>query len=56
LAEIPWPEGCLVTTLRRGWNVMIPRGNTRLEKGDRLVLIAEKNAESTIRQLVEGQK
>lgn len=39
--DLKIPEGCLITWLRRGEEVIVPRGNTVLQEGDRLTLIGE---------------
>jgi APA family basic amino acid/polyamine antiporter len=41
IREIPIPEGCLVTWLRRGEEVFIPRGSTVINEGDKLTVIGE---------------
>ncbi len=37
--EISFPEGCLVAIIRRGDEVIVPRGSTVLHEGDRLTVI-----------------
>ena len=41
LKEIPLPEGTLIALVRRGPEVVIPRGATVLQRGDRLTIIGE---------------
>ena len=41
LKDIPLPEGTLIALVRRGPDVVIPRGATVLERGDRLTIIGE---------------
>ena len=41
LKDIPMPEGTLIALVRRGPEVVIPRGATVLERGDRLTIIGE---------------
>ena len=41
LKEILLPEGTLIALVRRGPDVVIPRGATVLERGDRLTIIGE---------------
>ena len=41
LKDIPLPEGTLIALVRRGPAVVIPRGATVLERGDRLTIIGE---------------
>ena len=50
LFELGLPDGCLVAAIRRRNTTMIPRGATRLEKGDRLLLFGEPQALNTIRK------
>lgn len=54
MAEISWPESCLVASVRRGWNLIIPHGDTKLKRGDRLAVVVEQEDEGTVRRLVEG--
>ncbi len=44
LREIDLPEGSLVAMLRRGDDVIVPRGRTVLHAGDRLTIIGEPDA------------
>jgi len=39
--ELSIPQGCLITWVRRGPEVLIPRGSTVIEDGDRLTVIGE---------------
>jgi amino acid transporter/mannitol/fructose-specific phosphotransferase system IIA component (Ntr-type) len=39
IREISFPEGCLVAIVRRGDEVIVPRGSTVLHEGDRLTVI-----------------
>ena len=41
LKDIPLPEGTLIALILRGAEVVIPRGATVLERGDRLTIIGE---------------
>lgn len=41
LRELSLPEGCLVATIRRGGRTLVPRGHTRLEEGDRVLIFGE---------------
>jgi CIC family chloride channel protein len=44
LKEIPFPAGVTVVSIRRGLQVMVPDGNTRLGAGDRLTVFARPGA------------
>lgn len=39
LSELKIPEGCLVAWLKRNDEVTVPRGNTEIQRGDRLTII-----------------
>jgi hypothetical protein len=41
LRELALPEGCLVAAVRREGKTLVPRGHTRLEEGDRLLVFGE---------------
>lgn len=41
LRDIPFPPGCLVASVRRGDQIEVPNGETRLQAGDVLTLVAE---------------
>ena len=41
LKEVHMPEGTLIALVRRGPEVIVPRGHTVLNKGDRLTIIGE---------------
>ncbi len=41
LRDVSLPEGTLIALVRRGHDVVIPRGATVLERGDRLTIIGE---------------
>jgi amino acid transporter/mannitol/fructose-specific phosphotransferase system IIA component (Ntr-type) len=51
LRELRFPEGCLVALLRRGERVIVPRGTTQLEEGDRLTIIGEVEGMREVRKL-----
>lgn len=50
LRELAIPDGCTVVSIRRGHDVIIPRGNTELLAGDVLTVFAQPDARG---QLVE---
>jgi CIC family chloride channel protein len=49
--EIPFPQGCIIASVRRGGQVFIPRGETRLLAGDALVVVAEGAARTEAQRL-----
>jgi CIC family chloride channel protein len=51
VGEIAWPRECVIATLRRGTQVLIPHGDTLLKPGDVLVAVAEGAARAELRRL-----
>ncbi|MBI3174091.1 MAG: chloride channel protein [Chloroflexi bacterium] len=49
--EIAFPQGCIIASVRRGGQVFIPRGETRLLAGDVLVVVAEGAARTEAQRL-----
>lgn len=41
IKEIDWPEDCLIASLRRGRQTIIPNGDTQLSAGDIMVIVAD---------------
>jgi chloride channel protein, CIC family len=54
VGEVSWPRECIVATIRRGKRVLIPHGDTLLNAGDELVVIAEEPARTEVRRLCAG--
>ena len=50
LKDLQLPYGSLIALIRRGDRVIIPRGNTVLEAGDRLTIIGEPDALQKLQQ------
>jgi cell volume regulation protein A len=53
LVELALPAGALVVLIRRGQGVIVPSGGTRIEAGDRLLVLAEPDALARLRDRVE---
>jgi CIC family chloride channel protein len=51
VSEVAWPRDCVIATVRRGRQVMIPHGNTVLKVGDVLVAAVEGDAQDGLRRL-----
>ncbi len=51
MKDIPFPPACLIASVRRGREVFIPRGETTLQAGDVLVVVAEGEARQAVLQL-----
>ncbi len=56
ISEIKWPHECVIASLRRGRQVLIPHGDTTLTAGDVLVVVVEGVAREEVRQLCLAQK
>jgi CIC family chloride channel protein len=56
VAQVAWPRDCVVATLRRGRRLLIPRGNTVLQAGDVLAVVAEGEALHTVAALCQTKK
>jgi CIC family chloride channel protein len=52
--DIHWPPGTLVVMVRRGEEQITPAGDTRLEPGDQLTILAPTDEAERVLQLVEG--
>ncbi len=50
LFELGLPDGCLVAAIRRRHSTLVPKGATRLEEGDRLLLFGEPKALTAVRK------
>ena len=55
LRELGLPEGCLVAALRRGGRTLVPRGHTRLEEGDKLLIFGEPEVIAGLYARFEGE-
>jgi amino acid transporter/mannitol/fructose-specific phosphotransferase system IIA component (Ntr-type) len=51
LYEIRIPSGCLIALIRRGGNIIVPKGQTVLEEGDRLTILGDPQAIKEFRKL-----
>ncbi len=56
IRDIPWPEGAILVSIRRGTKVLIPHGNTRVEPGDRLTFFGTGDARIDAGHLMEPTK
>ncbi len=53
VSEVAWPRDCVLASLRRGRQMLLPRGSTVLRAGDVLVAVAEGPARQAMRALCE---
>lgn len=49
--EVAWPHAAVLASVRRGGELLIPHGDTRLQAGDVLVVVAEGEAAGELRRL-----
>ncbi len=56
LSEVAWPRDCVIATIRRGRQVLIPHGDTVLKAGDVLVAVAEGQAREELRRVCLEEK
>jgi len=52
LAELALPRECLLVSIRRGGQTLVPRGETRLLAGDNIVVMTSPSYDETIRALL----
>jgi cell volume regulation protein A len=52
LVDLALPAGALIVLIRRGDDVLVPRGSTQIESGDTLLALAEPEALRCIRGIV----
>ncbi len=51
IREVAWPPRTIVVSIRRGGSVVMPTGDTRLQPGDELVVLAETAARPLVHHL-----
>lgn len=51
IRELRWPAESVVASVRRGRTVLVPHGDTLLQAGDVLVVVADEQAGGEVRQL-----
>jgi CIC family chloride channel protein len=56
IREVAWPRDCIIASIRRGQQTLIPHGDTVLKTGDVLVAVAEGEARQTLRELCQSPK
>ena len=52
--EVPWPQNLVLVSLRRGKEVIIPRGSTLLREGDWVTMVGDSQGLEKGRQLCRG--
>lgn len=54
--ETTWPHECVIASVRRGAQVIIPHGNTVLQTGDVLVVVADGESREVIQALCQAKE
>ncbi|MDP3013215.1 MAG: NAD-binding protein [Candidatus Subteraquimicrobiales bacterium] len=54
IAELSLPEDCVIVTVVRGDEVIIPRGSTVLEAGDSIIALTSINKEEALKKVLTG--
>jgi H+/Cl- antiporter ClcA len=55
VAEAPWPRDTVLVSIGRGDRVIVPRGDVRLEAGDRLTVFSAPGAREALSALLASQ-
>lgn len=53
VSEVSWPHDSVLASLRRGRQILIPKGDTTLRAGDTLTVVAEEEAQEKVRHLCQ---
>lgn len=56
IRDLDLPEGTLITLIRRASGPLVPRGDTRVEPGDVLVVLGARGDEHLIREWIDAAK
>jgi len=54
LVELAFPAGALIVLIHRKDDVLVPRGETQIEAKDTLLVLAERDALTQVRSVVNG--
>lgn len=53
LGQLPLPRGSLIVAVKRGASLFVPRGNTQLEAGDKIILMGTPEAMQQVEAMVK---
>lgn len=53
IAEVKWPPTCLVIGIARGSEEFVPRGDTLLAAGDKLIILCDEAAQGNIHRVLQ---
>jgi chloride channel protein, CIC family len=54
ISELSWPEGSIVASIRRGGQIIVPHGSTRLQAGDLLIIVGTAVDEAQLNMMVKS--
>ena len=54
IRDCPWPEDCLIVSVQRGDQILVGKGDTVIQRGDRLTVYANETGLPTLRRLLAG--
>jgi len=54
IKELKWPSDCLLVSIKRGEHEIIPKGDTQIFAGDYLIILANEDKASEIREKLTG--
>jgi chloride channel protein, CIC family len=53
--DVPWPERTVLTSVRRGADLIMPNGDTVLQAGDVVVALTQHDTAAEVRRLLVGE-
>jgi CPA1 family monovalent cation:H+ antiporter len=53
VSEIKWPQNSLIASIRRNYQVIVPRGNTVLRAGDVLMVVSDQGGAEVVRRMCQ---
>lgn len=52
ISEIGWPKHCLIVAVQRGTNELLPKGSTKMEASDMLVIMTDEKNQAYVNDLM----
>lgn len=56
VSDIPWPRDTVLVAVERGESVLVPRGDMRVQPGDRLSIFADPSARAELDRLIAATR
>ena len=54
MKDVSWPDNCLLVSIQRGSQELIPRGKTRLAAGDIVVTMSDERDMAAVHEKMEA--